>query len=194
METRPAEPARPAFTVLLDDGKRHEFETQEAFDTFIAGTHHRESVERTRHAAGRAKQPKDADVQALKKKTDKIARELDALARRAHLPPNSRELFARATVERLADEPAIFDATLLFQGAGFSGTAVPVYGDLFDLGYLGAWPGRVRSLLSDRSLTLYSQTGFRGLQYWIFAPQGSYAAVYDLGWFNGLATSLQYQR
>src|SRR5215210_3715752 len=119
MDARPEETARPGYIAVLDDGKRHEFETQEAFDTFIAGTHHRESVKRTRDAAGRAKRPTADDVSDLKAKTDRISRELDALAQRLQLPPNSPELFARATVDRRPGEPEIFDATLLFQNPWF---------------------------------------------------------------------------
>ena len=193
MDSRPVETAGRAYLAVLDDGKRHEFDSQEAFDTFIAGTRHGESVKRTRAAAARARQPDAADVEVLKAKTEKIDRELNALAAQLGLAPYSRELFERATVKRKPGEPEIFDATLLFGGPGFGGGASPVYGDVYDLNYIGAGGGNVGSLLSDRSLTLYSQPGFRGLQYWVFVPRGSYVTVADLGWFNGLAASLQYQ-
>jgi len=193
MNPQPAETAGTAFAAVLDDGECHEFETQESFDAFIAGTPHGASVKRARDAAGRARRPNDADVKALKAKTDKIDRELTARAERLGLAPYSRELFERVTVKREPSEPEIFDATLLFEGAGFGGGAAPVYGDIFDLNFIGGWGGRVRSLLSDRSLILYSQPGFRGLQYWVFVPRGNLVTLADLGWFSGLAASLQYQ-
>jgi hypothetical protein len=194
MESRQGKTARPAVAAVLDTSERHDFDTLEAFHRFIAGTRHGDAVRRTRDAAGRSKPLKPADVETLKTKTYKIERELSALAERTGLAPNSRELFERATVKREPDEPEIFDATLLFQDPGFGGAAVPLYGDVYDLDALGGWRGRVGSVLSDRSLTLFSDTGFRGNQCWVFAPQGGYATVDDLGWFNGLAASLLYQR
>lgn len=192
MESQPGPKPKHAFAAVLEEGERHDFDTEDEFDRFIAGTKHRDQARAALKAAKAAKQPADSDVRAIKAKTEKIDRELRALAQQQGLEPYSPELFAKATVERGDDEPEIFDATLIFGQAGFVGAAAPVYGDVYNLSYIG-WNGAVASLLSDRSLILYSEPGFRGSQYWVFARQGGVASISNLGWFNGLARSLRYQ-
>lgn len=192
MESRPGETATPAFAAVLEDGERHDFDTKDAFDRFIAGTRYGDQVGRTRDAAGGATRPTPADVQAVKAKTGKIDRELTALAKRLGLAPNSRELFERATVKREPGEQAIFDATWLFPQPMFVGAPLSVYGDVYNLADLG-WNAGVGSIMSDRSITLYSRPGFDGSQLWVFVPAGRFATVGNLGTFANTA-SLQYQR
>jgi hypothetical protein len=192
MESQSAKKPEHLIGVMLEDGKRHDFDTEDEFDTFIARTEHHEQVREARKAAKEAKRPTDAEVRDLKAKTGKIDSELKDLAKRHQLEPNSRMLFAKATVERGDDEPAIFDATLIFGDPGFLGPAAPVYRDIFSLRDIG-FTGGVESLFTDRSLILYSEEGFNGSQYWVFVPRGGLATISNLGWFNGLAKSLRYQ-
>ena len=192
MESQPGPKPKHAFAVVLEDGERHDFDSEDEFDRFVADNEHRDQVRRNLEAAKGAKRPTDADVRDLKSKTERIDRELKALARRHGLEPHSRELFAKATVDRGDDEPAIFDATLIFENPGFVGAPAPVYGDIYRLADIG-WSTRVESLFTDRSLILYSEEGFGGAQYWVFVPRGGLATVSNLGWFNGLAKSLRYQ-
>src|SRR5688572_25027881 len=95
MESQARPKPKHAFAAVLEEGVRHDFDTQDEFDGFIAGTKHRDQARQAREAAKGAKRPTDADVQALKAKTDKIDRELKELARRHRLEPYSRELFAK---------------------------------------------------------------------------------------------------
>lgn len=192
MESQSAKKPEHLIGVVLEDGERHDFDTEDEFDRFIADTEHHEQVREARKAAKGAKRPTDADVQELKTKTGKIDSELKKLAQELRREPYSREVFEKATIERDPGQPAIFDATMLFDQAGFAGAAAPVYRDVYNLSFIG-WNGPVSSLLSDRSLILYSLPGFGGSQYWIFARLGGLATVADLGWFRGLAASLRYQ-
>jgi hypothetical protein len=177
----------------VGDPERHDFESEEAFYAFVQQRGFADAFERTR-AAMDATAPAREQAEQLKRKTERIARELDELAERLALPPNSPDLFAKATVARAPDEREIFDATTLFDGSLFQGARCPVFGDVYDLNLLGGWRSRPRSLYTDRPLVLCSNPGYGGLQYWLFAPAGNFTAINDLGWFNNLAASILYLR
>jgi len=192
MEAQAGKKARPVIVAILEDGSRHGFESQEAFKAFafergLPG----EAALKLINAQGAPPQP--ASVEELKRTTERIREDLDALAERAGLQQGSRQVFERAVIERPPDEPPIFDATLIYDQTYFAGATCPVYGDVYDLAVLGGWNGKARSLLTDQSLILWDQRGYSGTPCVVFAS-GGYAPVADLGWFNGRTVSLQYLR
>ena len=137
---------------------------------------------------------KDEDMTLIserhKRKVARIQADLSELAERTGLPPNSKELLLRATIQADPLEGAIFDPAMLFMGIGFGGLSLPVfYPGIPDLGWFN-FNDRVSAVKVVGIVALYRDTFFRGpSRIFVGAPYFQIPNLLSVG-FNNTASSV----
>ena len=122
--------------------------------------------------------------------TKRIEADLRELSKRTGLPWGSREIFLRATAKADPLEGEIFDPAILWTGAGFTGSSLPVfYPGIPDL----SWVGRNNTTSAVQVggiVALFNLTWFRGASLMVFGlPYFQIPNLATVG-FNNVTSSV----
>ena len=165
------------------------------FLTFAKRTKAAEQIasadERRRKLARRSNQDLTAIESRQKIVAERIEADLRELANRTGLPWGSKELFLRATTKAHPLEGRIFDPSMLFTGANFTGNALGVvYPGMPNLGWFPGMNNAVTSVQVVGLVMLFRLTGFRGAsRVLVGAPYFQISNLGTIG-FNNLTSSV----